>query len=171
MSTKSLILIDLENEWQDPESDYYVGDLSDYISRINVLIDRCRDAGYKIFFVRHVEKDGTTAFIEGTKNTQLLEGLHKDDNDIVITKYAISAFYNTDLEKELEGTADIVIAGILTNLCVRSAVSDAYDRGFTITIVSDCCTAFDAETHEFTLRDLKSTREEIEITDLDNLVV
>ena len=57
----------------------------------------------------------------------------------------------------------MVISGILTNLCVRSLAQDAYDRDYKITIIKDCCQAFNQETHEFTLKDLKVTREEIEI--------
>ena len=64
----------------------------------------------------------------------------------------------------------MAVGGILTNLCVRSLVSDAYDRGFAITIVEDCCTAFDETTHNFTLKDLKTTREEIEIVKLKEFI-
>ena len=70
-------------------------------------------------------------------------------------------------EKELKGIKEIVICGILTNLCVRSLAQEAYDRDFQITIIKDCCVAFDAETHEFTLKDLKATREEIEFLNLN----
>ena len=67
------------------------------------------------------------------------------------------------------GIEELLIAGILTNLCVRSAVQDAYDRDYKISIVSDCCVSFTKETQEFTLRDLKETRPEINITKLEKL--
>lgn len=167
---KALILVDLENEWSDKKSDYYVGDLFDLINRANRLIDYCRNQNYKVIFIRHIEKDSDKAFIEGSKNTQLISDLHKQNIDTVVNKYTISSFYNTDLEKELEGIEKIVVSGILTNLCVRSLVSDAYDREFQVTIVEDCCIAFDKETHDFTLQDLKNTRQEIEIIKLTDFI-
>jgi nicotinamidase-related amidase len=76
-------------------------------------------------------------------------------------KHKISPFFKTTLENELEGITEIFISGILTNLCVRSLAQDAYDRDYGITIIKDCCKAFDEQTHEFTIKDLKATREEI----------
>jgi len=89
---------------------------------------------------------------------------------VLIKKNKISPFFKTDLDKHLEGIDDIVIAGILTNLCVRSLAQDAYDRDFKITIIKDCCRAFDVETHEFTIKDLKATREEIEFLNLNEFI-
>jgi hypothetical protein len=34
-------------------------------------------------------------------------------------------------------------------------------------LINDCCVAFDKKTHEFTLEDLKHTREEIDILELE----
>lgn len=168
-NTKALILVDLENEWRDKNSAYYIGDLTDLMANTNHLIDYCRKQDYKIILIRHIDKDGK-AFAEGSNNTELLPELHLEDSDVTITKYAIGSFYKTNLEKELAGIEDIVVSGILTNLCVRSLVSDVYDREFNITIIEDCCVALDEETHKFTLKDLKSTREEIEIKRLDNFI-
>lgn len=159
----ALILVDLEYEWLTKESDYYAKDLAKTIPKINTLIDNCRKDGCKIIFIRHVEKGSKDIFASNTKRSEIIKEIHRKPADTVITKYNISPFYKTNLEKELRGIKKIIVAGILTNLCVRSTVADAYDRGFEIVVVSDCCVAFDKKTHEFTLEDLKKTREEIKI--------
>ena len=110
-----------------------------------------------------MEKGNTLAFNGKSENTKLMSELHKQSNDTIVTKYTIGSFYKTELEKELKGIKEIVVSGILTNLCVRSLVSDAYDRSFEITIIEDCCVAVNNETHRFTLKDLKTTREEMNI--------
>lgn len=168
--SRTLILVDLENEWADENSEYYAGDLSELIRKTNQLIDYCRDEGHKIIFVRHIEPDSVDSFIENSKGTEIFPEIHKLDSDIVITKSKISSFYKTNLEEELSGTEKIVVVGILTNLCVRSLVHDAYDREFDITIIKDCCKAFDEKTHEFTLEDLKATRPEIEVLTLEEFI-
>lgn len=164
---KALILVDFENEWLDKRSDYYMGDISEILEKTNHLINLCRKRGHKIIFIRHVEKDSDKEFAENSKNTGIIPSINKADSDIIITKNKISPFYETNLEEELEGMNEIVVCGILTNLCVRSLVQDAYDRDFEIEIIGDCCVAFDKETHDFTLKDLKSTREEIKILNLE----
>ncbi len=62
------------------------------------------------------------------------------------------------------------MAGILTNLCVRSAVQDAYDRDFEIVVIQDCCKASNIETHRFTIKDLKATRGEIIFLNLKEFI-
>jgi len=165
MVNKALILVNFEREWVDESSDDYVGDISEVIERTNKLIDSCKGKGYKIIFIRHIEKDSEDSWSENSEGTKLIEELHKEDSDTLITKYKISPFYKTELEKELEGIDGIVVCGILTNLCVRSLIQDAYDRDFGITVIKDCCVASNKETQDFTFNDLKETREEIEFLD------
>ena len=170
MTSKALIIVDFEKEWTDKSSDYFVGDISDLIGRTNKLIDFCRKNDYKIIFTTHIEKDSDEAFAENSENVEIIDEVNKQDYDVLIKKNKISPFFKTDLDKHLEGIDEIVIAGILTNLCVRSLAQDAYYRDFKITIIKDCCRAFDVETHEFTLKDLKATREEIEFLNLNEFV-
>ncbi len=170
MASKALILIDFEKEWTDKSSDYFVGDISDLIERTNKLIDFCRKNNYKIIFTTHIEKDSDGIFAENSENVKIIDEINKQDSDVLIKKNKISPFYQTDLDKHLEKIDEIVICGILTNLCVRSLAQDAYDRDFKITIIKDCCRAFDKETHEFTIKDLKETREEIEFLNLNEFV-
>jgi ureidoacrylate peracid hydrolase len=170
MSNRALVLIDLENEWQDENSEYYAGNLSGLIKSINQLIDYCREEGYKIIFIRHVEKGSDDSFVESSPNTKIISEVHKQDEDVLVTKYKISPFYNTKLEEELKKIGEVVVAGILTNLCVRSFVNDAYDRNIPTKLISDCCVAFDKETHEFTLKDIRATRPEIEILSLEEFI-
>jgi nicotinamidase/pyrazinamidase len=167
---KALILIDFEKGWIDKNSEEYVGDISRVIERVNKLIQFCRKKQYKIIFTRHVEKDSNESWSENSEGTKLIEELNKKDLDILITKYKISPFYKTELEKELKGIKEIVVCGILTNLCVRSTVQDAYDRNFEIKVIKDCCVAFNKKTQDFTFKDLKETREEIEFLNLEEFV-
>ena len=167
--TKALLLIDFENEWIDKDSEYYVGDISKVLDKTNDLIDYCRKSNYKIIFTNHIEKDSTKAFAPNSASIQIIKNLHFE-NDLLISKYKISPFYETNLEENLRGVDELVVCGILTNLCVRSAVQDAYDRDFNIKVIKDCCVSFDNKTQEFTFSDLKATREEIEFLNLDEFL-
>lgn len=161
MPTKALLLLDFENEWTIPTSPYHIGDLKELITKTNRLIYSCRNNNYKIIYITHIEKDSDTVFKENSNNIEIIPTIHKLPTDILIKKYKISPFYQTTLEKELKGIKELVIAGLLTNLCVRSTIHDAYDREYQITVITDCCTTFDPKNHDFTIQDLKATREEI----------
>lgn len=170
MKQNALILVDFENEWVNKKSPYFVGDISKVITKTNKLIDFCRKNNSKIIFIRHVERNSDIAFAEGSKNVEIIKELQKNESDIVITKHKISSFYKTSLNQQLKRITRIVICGILTNLCVRSLAQDAYDRDFEITIIKDCCVALNQQIHKFTLQDLKATREEIEIVNLNQFI-
>ncbi len=171
MQSKALILVDFENEWVDETSDYFLGDISDLIKKTNKLIDYCRENNYKVIFTAHIEKNSDSAFALNSKNVEIIKKLHKQNSDVIVAKNKISPFYKTNLERELERIREIIICGVLTNLCVRSLAQDAYDRDFRITIIKDCCRAFDSETHEFTIKDLKATREEIKFLNLNEFIL
>jgi len=170
MSSKALILVDFEKEWTNESSDYFVGDISEVIERTNKLIDFCRKNNYKIIFTTHIEKDSDGAFAENSENVEIIDEINKQDSDVLIRKNKISPFFKTPLEQELQNIDEIIVCGILTNLCVRSLVQDAYDRDFDIKVIKDCCVAFDDETQEFTFKDLKATREEIEFLNLNEFI-
>jgi len=167
---KALILVDLEKEYIDPNSDYYLKNTAPVIKRVNKLIDFYRGKRDKIIFIKHVEKGSNSVFAEHSQNIELITALHHKEGDAVIVKNKISSFYKTNLEKELGNIKEIIICGFLTNLCVRSLAEEAYDRDFKITIVKDCCKAFDTKTQEFTLKDLKVTREEIKMVNMKDVL-
>ena len=113
--------------------------------------------GYKIVFTRHVDDDF---------NSELIDGLFKEGDSLVV-KNKVSSFYKTEMEEVLGEIDETVVCGILTNLCVRSFIEDAYDRDMNINVIKDCCATYDSKTHEFTFKDLKETRPEIEFFDLE----
>lgn len=167
MTATALVLIDFQQEWTNPESEYYVGDVQEVVAKVNYLIDHCRTREYKIILTKHREIDSLDYF---WPETQFIPSLKIHDTDTIIIKNKISPFYNTSLEKELYGIKHVIVCGVLTNLCVRSFIQDAYDREFNITVIKDCCIAHTEEIQEFTFYDLAQTREEIEFIDLKEFV-
>lgn len=163
MIETALVLIDFQSERTNPESEYYVGNIQEVMGKVNYLIDHCRAREYKIIRTKHREPDSLDAF---WPETQIMPELKREDTDTVLIKNKISPFYNTSLDQELSGIKQVIVCGMLTNLCVRSFIQDAYDRDFKITVIKDCCVAHTPELQEFTFYDLAQTREEIDFTDL-----
>ena len=160
-----LLLIDFQEEWRTPSSPSYLGRFPSRVKNASLLLDRFRRRGLPVLFTRHEEPAGSESFRPGSPGTRIVPELQPRDGEPVIVKHKISPFYRTDLERRLKRAKvdEVVIAGIMTNLCVRSAVADAYDREFRIAVASDACVSGSAATDRFTLRDLASTRPEIRI--------
>ncbi|MDH3363858.1 MAG: cysteine hydrolase [Gammaproteobacteria bacterium] len=55
-------------------------------------------------------------------------------------KRGLNAFSNTDLEPVLRerGITNIVLAGVVTSVCIDSTGRSAHERGFSVTVLSDC---------------------------------
>jgi nicotinamidase-related amidase len=91
------------------------------------------------------------------------------EGEKVITKTEASCFVGTDLLYYLKekGITHLVIAGMMTHMCVEAATRAAHDLGFDCTVISDACATRDLkygeevipakEVHLSTLATLKGT--------------
>lgn len=70
--------------------------------------------------------------------------------DIVVSKTACSAFATTSLDRLLRNlfVEQLVICGQLTDQCVESAVRDAADLGYLVTVAEDACAAHSEDEHK-----------------------
>jgi nicotinamidase-related amidase len=61
----------------------------------------------------------------------------------VVQKGNANAFLDTSLEDDLRalGSDEVVIAGMMTCVCVDSSVRAASDLGFAVTVIGDACAA------------------------------
>ncbi len=55
----------------------------------------------------------------------------------------------------VSGVSQLVMTGIVTNQCVESAVRDAADRGFLVTLVQDACATHSQNDHDQSLKNMK----------------
>jgi ureidoacrylate peracid hydrolase len=69
--------------------------------------------------------------------------------DILIPKTSCSVFVSTNLDYVLRnfGVEQLVIVGQLTDQCVESAVRDAADLGYLVSVVEDACAATSLDNH------------------------
>lgn len=76
------------------------------------------------------------------------------ENEAIITKHRVSAFFGTPLESLLKtyGVKNLFVAGVSTDMAVQAAVRDAHDRDFVCHVISDCCIAPNDDDHADALR-------------------
>ena len=75
------------------------------------------------------------------------------DDEIVIPKTSSNVFMSTNIDYVLRSLEieQIVICGLLTDQCVESAVRDACDLGYLVTVPEDACATMSRERHEQSL--------------------
>ena len=93
------------------------------------------------------------AFKQGTAGADTIPELLAFGNriDYVTGKVGFNAFSDTSLEQLLKqrGIRNVLVAGMVTSLCIDSTERAAYERGFAVTILSDCSSARTMTEHDF----------------------
>ena len=91
---------------------------------------------------------GDKLFTVDTWNSEFCDKMKPQKDDIVIKgKHGLDAFPGTDLEANLKANdiETLAIAGFLTNCCVESTMRTAYEKGFNVVTLTDCCAAMSPE--------------------------
>ena len=91
---------------------------------------------------------------KGSVDAQVVDELAPAQDEIVFPKTSSSVFISTNIDYVLRnlGTRFLIIAGCLTDQCVDSAVRDACDLGYLVTVPTDACVTLSAERHDWSLR-------------------
>ena len=91
---------------------------------------------------------------KGSPDAKMVDELAPTDDEIVFPKTSSSVFISTNIDYVLRnlGTKYPIIAGCLTDQCVDSAVRDACDLGYLVTVPTDACLTQSEERHEWSLR-------------------
>jgi ureidoacrylate peracid hydrolase len=133
------------------------------------LLAACRGAGVEVLFttVECYTLDGRDRsldykvsgifFAKGSWEAQVLDELKPLPNEIVIPKMSSSVFVSTNIDYVLRnlGIEYLMVMGLLTDQCVESAVRDACDAGYLVTLIEDACATKSQERHDATLRAIK----------------
>ena len=103
-------------------------------------------AGIEVFFglfvgILQTIKD-VGAFKKGTKGAEAIDEIkvYKDKIIEIPGKLGLNAFINTNLEETLNKheIEEVMIAGTVASICIDSTGRSAHEKGFKVTILTDC---------------------------------
>jgi len=136
------------------------------LSNMALLQRACRRARIEVTYtvIENLTADGRDRSLDykisnlgvpkGSDGAKVVSELAPTGDEIVFPKTSSSVFISTNIDYVLRnlGTKYLIIAGCLTDQCVDSAVRDACDLGYLVTVPTDACVTLTAERHEWSLR-------------------
>eukprot|EP00403_Amphidinium_massartii_P028480 CAMPEP_0178390334 /NCGR_PEP_ID=MMETSP0689_2-20121128/10593_1 /TAXON_ID=160604 /ORGANISM="Amphidinium massartii, Strain CS-259" /LENGTH=794 /DNA_ID=CAMNT_0020010841 /DNA_START=57 /DNA_END=2438 /DNA_ORIENTATION=- len=176
----ALLVIDMQNycchpqggQWahgKERPSNYYLKALPSVLGNIRALLLAARAQRVECIFttIESLTKDGRDRSLDykisgfnvpkGSWDAQVVDEIAPQEDEIVLPKCSSSVFMSTNIAYKLRnlGISQVVIVGGLTDQCVDSAVRDACDAGFLVTVVTDAVITHSAARHASSLHNNK----------------
>lgn len=109
------------------------------------VLARHREQGAPVIHVRHESPAGGGFLEGGTDGAEIDPRVAPAADETVIVKHAPNSFVGTDLDDRLRALGDrpLLVAGMMTSMCVDATVRAAIDLGYDVTVVGDACAAPD----------------------------
>jgi ureidoacrylate peracid hydrolase len=130
------------------------------------LQQACRRGGIEVTYtvVESMTADGRDRSLDykitgfhvarGSTDARMVEDLAPAGDEMIFPKTSSSVFISTNIDYVLRnlGTQYLIIAGCLTDQCIDSAVRDACDLGYLVTVPTDAVVTQSQERHDWALR-------------------
>lgn len=178
----ALLLVDVQNYNARPDGGEYKGmsqpgrnDRYGYffqvmnktcVPNIQRLAAACRKRSIEVMYtvIEAMTQDGRDMSLDykisglfvprGSWDAKVLDAIAPEGDEMVFPKTSSSVFISTNIDYVLRnlGVRSLIIAGVLTDQCIDSAVRDACDLGYLVTVPVDACATLTQERHEWSLR-------------------
>ena len=163
----ALLVIDMQKFFLEPSSPAFMSSGVAILQNLKSLIQSFRKSNRPVIYTKHVHHPELldAGIMEWWWEGMCLEGspeseIHKDiyplPSEKIVQKHRYSAFYNTDLETVLRclKIEDLIITGVMTNMCCESTTRDAYFRDYRVFFLADCTGSANEDMHLASLLNL-----------------
>ena len=136
------------------------------------LVQMCRDRGIKVIhcpiqFTEDYRELSNTSYgiLNNVKNNNcfqanawggaIIDSLKPKENETIVAgKIGLCGFASTNLDFILRQNdiTNLAISGFLTNCCVESSMRTAYEKGYKVFTLTDCCSATSIDEHEAAIK-------------------
>ncbi|MDX6419356.1 MAG: ureidoacrylate peracid hydrolase [Trebonia sp.] len=169
---RALIVVDMQNGFCHPEGSLPrlgvgLAGAAGAVRQAAVAVRQARGAGVPVIFTRHQYRPGRAdegqrlselsgdlaamgGLAAGSWDAAVVDELGGGPDDLYIDKVRFDAFLWTSLDPLLRGVGaeNLVVCGVVTNICVESTVRAAFMRDYKVTLLADCCAARTPRLHD-----------------------
>lgn len=135
LADSALVLIDCQNTYR--EGIMALNGVEAALDEAAQLLAAARRLGIPVFHIQHDSGPGSPYDISQPIGA-IADKVAPVSGEPVIVKNYPNSFVGTDLEKQLKasGRNNVVIAGLMTHMCVNSTTRGAFNLGFAPTVVA-----------------------------------
>jgi nicotinamidase-related amidase len=179
---RALLVVDMQNGFCHPEGSFTRIDMglegaAEAVHNAAIAVAQARRAGIPVVFTRHLYRPGRAdegaalkqnspalAGIDGleagTWDAEVVAEVGCGPRDLIVDKVRFDAFQWTSLEPLLRGLGvdELVVCGVVTNICVETTIRSAFMRDFPVILLADCCAAQTRRLHELSVEVLTAYR-------------
>jgi len=137
----ALVLIDIQNDYF-PGGRMELEGSEEAAGKARAALELFRTRRMPVIHVNHLStRPGATFFLPGTAGLEPHESVAPRPDEPVVVKHYPNSFRGTRLHDLLgsAGAKRVVIAGMMTHMCVDATTRAAIDLGFDCTILHDAC--------------------------------
>ena len=179
VSKHALVVVDMQNDYCHangvyPRNGLKCFDIENVVNATENAVDCCKALKIPTIYLRMAWNSDAQGYpidagliVDESRSFLREEGLRRGtwgaevlapmpEPDYVVDKTRYSGFHNTALEALLRGLSveTILLAGVVTNVCVEATARDAFHRDFRFIVLSDCVSAFHRRMHDASLETL-----------------
>jgi nicotinamidase-related amidase len=139
--SQTLLIVDIQNDYF-PGGAMPLEGSPEAARRAGALLEAFRSQNLPVVHVQHVSnRPGAGFFLPGTEGAEIHEAVRPAPGEKLIVKHTPNSFRDTGLLEHLKalGNERIVVAGMMTHMCIDSTVRAAFDLGFSCTLAQDAC--------------------------------
>ena len=141
MAERALLIIDMQNDYF-PGGKMELEGAEAAAENAAGVLEQFRKLGLPVFQVKHVSvRPGATFFIPGTTGVEIHQRVRPREGERVFEKNFPNSFRATELDTALRAAdaKELVVAGMMTHMCVDATVRQAADLGYRVTLLGDAC--------------------------------
>jgi nicotinamidase-related amidase len=143
--TIALLLIDIQNDYFPRGAMELIG-ATDAGTQAGKLLAAFRAKGLPIIHIQHIStRPGATFFLPETTGVEIHESVSPNAGETIFQKSFPNSFRETGLLEHLRRlqVTKLIIAGMMTQMCVDTTTRAAADLGFTCQLAHDACATRD----------------------------
>lgn len=141
----ALLLIDIQNDYF-PEGAMELVGAVQAAEKARALLDAFRSTDRPVIHIQHIAtRPNATFFLPGKPGAEIFPLLAPLPTETVLQKHFPNSFRDTGLQEVLAklGVKELVIAGMMTQMCVDTTTRAAFDLGYKAQLACDACATRD----------------------------
>ncbi|MBB4825563.1 nicotinamidase-related amidase [Sporosarcina luteola] len=140
--TTALLVIDIQNDYF-PGGNMALVNPEQAAGNAARLLQHFRAKSMLVVHIQHISiKNGATFFHPNTDGANIHSLVQPLEHEAIIRKHYPNSFLETNLHECLQkaGVTHLVVAGMMSHMCIDATVRSAAEHSYTITVAENACT-------------------------------